>query len=205
MEYGIGLLLFLLVGGGILFFHKRHERKVQRRLVLRAGSDLTQTQTVRKSTTAADMKVLVVFDKVTLKHHKKEAHIVKHFDEPKTINLLDHSRKLPPLLTEFDEDEVTGGFYEWMRLGVVSDQCKVERDGEAFDMRIPSGDQTGLKLVRGFLVSEIGLSDFSIDFNVKKNLTRKSDGSYILKPALKLIDNLHPEGNDDVDHDFGEE
>lgn len=187
MEYGIGgLVLFLLIGAGIFWFHKNHTRKTTYHLKMRVGSDVGVVQT--RSVTPG-MEVIVTFDEVMLKHSEEGTPITKTFEDGKSINLLDTTQRGAPLLAEFNETELRSGRYEWIRLMVNLDKCFVLKDGEQFPIAIPSGEQTGLKLVRGFWVHGIGVSDFTIDFDVRKNLTRTSDGSYRLKPTLKLIDN----------------
>jgi hypothetical protein len=63
-----------------------------------------------------------------------------------------------------------------------------------YSLWIPSGDQTGLKLVRGFVVPAGGSADFTIDFDLRKSVN-KSQGQgncqdvYKLKPALRIVDN----------------
>jgi hypothetical protein len=187
MEYGIGgLVLFLLIAAGILVFNKKHKRKTTYDLKMRVGSDVGVVQT--KSVTPG-MAVVVTFNEIMLKHSEEGTPIVKTFEGGKEINLLDEGQKGASLLAEFGEEELRAGRYEWIRLMVDLDKCFVSKDGEKFPIDIPSGAQTGLKLVRGFWVHGIGVSDFTIDFSVRKNLTRMSDGTYKLKPTLKLIDN----------------
>ncbi|MEA2080826.1 MAG: DUF4382 domain-containing protein, partial [Pseudomonadota bacterium] len=55
---------------------------------------------------------------------------------------------------------------------------------------IPSGEQTGLKLNRGFDVPEGGMASFTIDFDLRKSVHKPSglDGDYILRPTLRLVD-----------------
>lgn len=186
MEYGIGgLVLFLLVAAGILVFNKKHKAKTTYDLKMRVGSDVGVMQA--KSVTP-DMQVIITFNEMKLKHSEEGTPITKTFEGGKEINLLEMT-KGAPLLAEFSEEEIRAGRYEWIRLMVDLNKCFVRKDGETFGIDIPSGEQSGLKLVRGFWVHGVGVSDFTIDFNVRKNLTRLSDGTYRLKPTLKLIDN----------------
>lgn len=186
MEYGIGgLVLFLLIAGGILIFDKLHKGKTTYNLKMRAGSNVNTLQT---KSVAPGMEVIVTFNEISLKHSEDEEPIVKTFEGGKQINLLEMT-KGGPLLAEFDETEIRSGRYEWIRLIVDLNKCFVRNDGETWMMDIPGSEQSGLKLVRGFWVHGIGVSDFTIDFDLRKNLTRESNGAYRLKPTLKLVDN----------------
>ena len=54
------------------------------------------------------------------------------------------------------------------RANVVGDSyVRLETGGEECEMRVPSGDQTGLKLVRGFTVGAGTITDFTIDFDLR--------------------------------------
>ncbi|HET8711182.1 MAG TPA: DUF4382 domain-containing protein, partial [Spongiibacteraceae bacterium] len=57
------------------------------------------------------------------------------------------------------------------------------------ELTIPSGAQTGLKLVQGFTLAQGGIANFTIDFNVAHSLVSNANGFY-LKPTLRLVDNL---------------
>jgi hypothetical protein len=67
-------------------------------------------------------------------------------------------------------------------------------------MRIPSGDQTGLKLIRGFTIGAGTTTDFTIDFDLRKSLVAPpgqttivdtcDNQAYLLKPVLRIVDNL---------------
>jgi hypothetical protein len=91
-----------------------------------------------------------------------------------------------------------------MRLKVNADPATrdsyVTIGGEECEMRIPSGAETGLKLVRGFTVGVGAVTDFTIDFDLRKSVVQppgqKADATscdgqmYMLKPALRIVDNL---------------
>lgn len=66
-----------------------------------------------------------------------------------------------------------------------------EADGGQKTLFVPSGAQTGLKLVSGFSVPEGGSANFTIDFDARKSIVNPQGGQadYYLKPTLRLIDN----------------
>lgn len=115
------------------------------------------------------------------------------YDDPKTINLLELQNGLTESL--LDEHPLPAGEYEQIRLLVDVDQEQgssniVLDDGTHF-LTIPSGPQTGLKLVSGFTVPVNDSIALTIDFDLRKAivLTGGSNPTYKLKPALRLLDN----------------
>lgn len=96
-----------------------------------------------------------------------------------------------PLL---EDETVPSGQYNWLRLMVNAEpnieDSYIDINGQRYELRIPSGAQTGLKLNRGFVVPAGGVADFTIDFDLRKsvhNPVGKSD--YILRPVLRMVDN----------------
>jgi len=82
------------------------------------------------------------------------------------------------------------GHYAWIRLKVDASQSSITlTDGSVHPLTIPSGDETGLKLVHGFTVAAGGTVDFTIDFDLRESIIL-ANGKYILKPVLRIMDNL---------------
>ncbi|WP_430460805.1 DUF4382 domain-containing protein [Thalassolituus sp. LLYu03] len=113
------------------------------------------------------------------------------FEEPKTLDLLQLQGGETALL--LNDVTVPAGAYNWLRLAVDSDNLSVTETGGALKtLKIPSGAETGLKLVKGFTVAQGGSSAFTIDFDVRKSIVDPTGNSadYFLKPVLRLVDNL---------------
>lgn len=116
------------------------------------------------------------------------------FDTPKTIDLLqltgDESLELLP------ETTVTAGQYQWIRLKVNAERgvtdSYIDIDGARYSLYVPSGAQTGLKLNRPFTIAAGGITDFTIDFDLRKSVHEPQNGSgdYFLRPTLRIVDNL---------------
>jgi hypothetical protein len=85
---------------------------------------------------------------------------------------------------------VAAGDYQWMRLDIDPANSYVVTDaGGRYPLSIPSGSETGLKLVSGFTVAQGSLSSFVIDFNLRQSLTENNQGgtpTYALVPALRI-------------------
>lgn len=131
--------------------------------------------------------VVVVFDGITLKPAGGEA-IEIQLDMPLSLNLLDYQGENRAML--LDEETVPVGEYNWMRLAVIEDDSYIEVNGEQHALEIPSGAQTGLHLNRGFTVAAGGISDFTIDFDLRKSVHQEGTGDYKLRPTLRLVDSL---------------
>jgi hypothetical protein len=93
---------------------------------------------------------------------------------------------------------VPAGNYDWMRLKVLADKNSQGESyitllsGAQYPLWIPSGAETGLKLVRPFTVAQGSATRLVIDFNLRKSITAPPglDPNYLLKPVLRLVDEL---------------
>lgn len=93
-----------------------------------------------------------------------------------------------------DGEIVPSGQYNWLRLMVKAEpnvkDSYVVINGQEFELRIPSGAQSGLKLNKGFVVPAGGEADFTIDFDLRKSVHDPVGTSdYILRPTLRIVDN----------------
>ena len=104
-------------------------------------------------------------------------------------------------------EAIEAGHYQWVRLLVDADldeidsYIEIKDENESITMCslwIPSGDKTGLKIVGGMTVTANGVSDYTLDFDVRSSVTAPPGlgmGSveacaqnYILKPAIRIVD-----------------
>jgi hypothetical protein len=125
------------------------------------------------------------------------------FATPKTIDLLDYQADERAML--LDEEEVPAGEYTWMRLKVQADpntagDSYITIGGADCELRIPSGDERGLQLIRGFTVGAGTTTDFTVDFDLRRSVLKPPgqttevpvcDGqAHLLKPVLRVTDSL---------------
>ncbi|MFW5452846.1 DUF4382 domain-containing protein [Thioalkalivibrio sulfidiphilus] len=148
------------------------------------------TLSVTDAPVASAEKVVVSFTGVAVKPESGAA-IEFLFEEPREIDLLALTGSLHEVL--LDGETVPAGRYEWIRLYVISDNndySYILRNGIADPLRVPSGDQTGLKLVSGFTVPEDGHAAYTIDFDLMKAVVcpRGQGGTCLLRPALRLVE-----------------
>lgn len=137
--------------------------------------------------------VLVQFSGVALKP-ADGPEVVIDFDQPRTIDLLALQGGASATLLE--SVELVAGRYEWMRLMVQAQRGTLDSyvtlaDDSQRSLFVPSGAETGLKLVRGFTVPANGSASFTIDFDLRKSLVDPGNpaGDIFLKPALRVVDN----------------
>ena len=138
--------------------------------------------------------VVVVFTGVELKPVNGTAFSVD-FATRKSIDLLALQGGKTSNL--FDNQSVPAGQYEWLRLKVYTDQTAndasyITINGAMYNLLIPSGSETGLKLVRSFMVAQGSQTGFVIDFDLRKSIVAPPGQSpnYFLKPALRITDQL---------------
>jgi len=138
--------------------------------------------------------VVVQFTGVEIKPAEGEA-LDFTFAEPRAIDLLALSGTDSDALLE--NVEVPAGRYNWVRLKVnaaedgVADSYIDLTDGSRHELEVPSGAETGLKLVSGFNVPAGGAAGFTIDFDLRSSVHEPMDAadSYKLRPALRIVDN----------------
>jgi hypothetical protein len=148
--------------------------------------------------------VVVKFTGVELKPQGGPAFSID-FATPKSLDLIQLQGEDRALL--LDGEEILAGEYEWMRLKVEADPnvagdsyLQLEQSGAECEMRIPSGDQTGLKLIRGFTIGAGTTTDFTIDFDLRKSIVAPPgqttivdtciNQEFLLKTVLRIVDNL---------------
>ncbi len=115
------------------------------------------------------------------------------FPSPKSIDLVTQGGTASAVL--FDQP-IPPGDYQQVRLQVLADGSGnnsyiMLADGTMHGLLIPSGAQTGLKLVTGFTVPASGVVDYTIDFDLRQSITCPpgQGPACILKPVERLVDN----------------
>jgi hypothetical protein len=83
------------------------------------------------------------------------------------------------------------GTYEQIRLYLNDNNHIVVRGADGLlserPLKVPSGLQTGIKLVRSFTVSENGVTELLVDFDAQQSIIHNKGQGYILKPTIKVI------------------
>ena len=85
------------------------------------------------------------------------------------------------------EELLPAGHYEQIRL--VIEESNVTVNGTVYDLKIPSGSTSGLKLIHGFDLSPGGMTSLMLDFDVGRSLYAAPPGStnFKLKPVIRVV------------------
>lgn len=144
-------------------------------------------------------KVVVQFSGLTIKA-ESAADIEYNFESPRSIDLLSLQGTV---FEDLISDQVIPvGKYTSIRLHVnvedgVDDTYIELTDGSRHELSIPSGSQSGLKINRGFELTETEDLHLMIDFDLRKSVVLSNNG-YKLRPTLRLVN------MDDVQHISGD-
>jgi hypothetical protein len=121
------------------------------------------------------------------------AAIVIEMETPVTYNLLDLSNGTTALLAEM---EIPAGIYPEIRLH-VTDAGIVLKDGNTFDLKVPSGNESGLKIkLKPALEMEEGkVVEVLLDFDVSRSFVLRGNmkhgvekvNGFIFKPVVRGI------------------
>ena len=109
------------------------------------------------------------------------------FATPMSLDILQHEDDDFNVL--LDQQGIVPGHYQWIRLMVDMSKSSITlADGSQHPLVIPSGDQTGIKLVSGFDVGSGQETSLTVDFDLRKSIALAS-GTYDFMPAMRLVDN----------------
>jgi hypothetical protein len=68
------------------------------------------------------------------------------------------------------------------------------------ELKVPSGLQTGIKIVQGFTIEVGGSTELILDFDAKKSIVQAGkSGKWLLKPTIKVLETLTYSVNGEVD------
>lgn len=144
--------------------------------------------------------VTVEFTGITVKPAEGEPQLIELPDDnddgepdPETVTLTDLTGENRAVLLE--EVTVPAGDYAWIRLhveakkGVLDSTITLEDGSGPYSLYVPSGAESGLKLVGGLSVPEDGNQDVTVDFDLRKSVHKPEIGTdYYLRPTLRLVD-----------------
>jgi hypothetical protein len=103
--------------------------------------------------------------------------------------------------TTFDLIQLQGGVLRAARrrrrsrgalhAGASAPGRRLERGGErtAYPLKVPSGMESGYKLIGAFDVPAGGAVDLTLDFDAARSIVHTGNGKYMLKPTCRLIVN----------------
>ncbi len=145
-------------------------------------------------------EVWVEFSAVTFKSADGED-VIFNLDPAERINLLALQGSESQALLE--NVEIPAGDYNQIRLAVnavdVVMDSYITINGSQHELRVPSGSQSGLKLNTPFTIAKgtVGMtvadenSVYTIDFDLRKSIVYAPGQGYMLKPVLRLVQNIN--------------
>ena len=146
--------------------------------------------------------VVVQFSGVAFKRAGAEPEVVQNLTpSPRQLDLLQYQGGRAAVL--LDGVTLPAGDYQWIRLIVdneqdVRDSYIVLTGGEECELRVPSGAESGLKLMRGFTLPADGSVALTVDFDLRKSIHAppgQSSGDcavgYLMRPTLRLVDDAN--------------
>lgn len=104
-------------------------------------------------------------------------------ESTRVFNLLDLANGAMAVL---DSGSLDAGHYTQIRLLITDGSCVVV-DGQRYDLEIPSGYQTGVKLVHQFTIEENKLYELILDFDAERSIVHTGSDRYLLKPTIRVI------------------
>lgn len=67
----------------------------------------------------------------------------------------------------------------------------IEGESEPVELKVPSGYQTGIKIVQGFNIEVAGSTELILDFNAEKSVVQAGkSGNWLLKPTIKVLETV---------------
>jgi hypothetical protein len=156
-------------------------------------------------------KVCIKFDGVQLKKAGEDAPITIDFDAPQIVNLLaNQGANSQPITSE----QVPAGDYEWIRLMVDANRDNNAGTGDTdptvlecladdgsylltktsvlpYSLFIPSGDQSGLKLIKDITIPVNASGNYTAEWDLGKSFIAPPGlaPDVMMKPVVKLVAN----------------
>ena len=133
----------------------------------------------------------VVIERVELIGSEDSTSSIVMSDSLKPFNLLDLQNGVTADLANLD---IPAGSYSQLRIVVSEDASVIMKDSTSFDLKIPSGSQTGIKVnLSNFDLQEADSAVVTVDFNVEESFVVRGNPStvkditgFIFKPVLKV-------------------
>ena len=112
------------------------------------------------------------------------------FNKSRTVDLLTLQDGNTTLLNQV---ELPAGVIDHVRFKLDLDKCYVTLIGEinqTMELDVPSGGQTGYKAIGSFTIPAGGTVNVTADFDLRKSVTVTGNGTYKLRPTIKIVDNI---------------
>ena len=128
----------------------------------------------------------------------KAPFVMVALEEPSTFNLLELRNGITAILAEM---ELPAGSYSEIRMHIV-DAGILLKNGQAFPLKVPSGDASGLKikLLPELVLQEDAYAEVLFDFDVSRSFimtgNSKNIQGFIFKPVVRAIAHVETEAGE---------
>jgi hypothetical protein len=85
----------------------------------------------------------------------------------------------------FADTLLPAGHYTQIRL--IISEAEIVVDGITYPLEIPSGSQTGLKLIHEFTLEPDFVYELLLDFDANRSVNQTGNGEYKLKPTIRVV------------------
>jgi hypothetical protein len=102
--------------------------------------------------------------------------------EDRTFNLLELVNGVSAVL---GEQQLEAGKYTQIRIIVESSTALI--NGAEEELTIPSGQQTGIKLVGNFTVEPDQITDLMLDFDAEQSVRNLGNGDWEMRPTIRIV------------------
>jgi hypothetical protein len=103
-----------------------------------------------------------------------------------TTNTYDLMKLQNGVFATIGQGSLPAGMYTQIRLKLGAGS-NVVVDGTTLPLKVPSGMQSGLKLIGNFDVPPGGTTDIGLDFDASRSLHETGNGQWMLKPVVKAF------------------
>ena len=153
--------------------------------------------------------VYVTINEVHVHHETGGWETLTELDLPRTVNLLELRNGV---MLDLGIAELEAGHYNQMRLILEDSEGSpdhqdpqdnnilglphpsfnylIDANNDDFPLKVPSGGNTGIKLVNGFDIVADRANELVIDFDAHRSIVAKGNGSYGLKPTIKVLETV---------------
>jgi len=144
--------------------------------------------------------IYVTIEEIRVNHEDKgwETLSGPDLNLPQTFNLLE---LVHGMIADLGAVELEAGHYNQMRLMLGTEPVGEQHDypnylilkgdDKQIPLKVPSGYQTGIKLVKGFEIVHKGSTELVLDFDALKSIVKAGkSGKYLLKPTIKVIESV---------------
>jgi hypothetical protein len=161
------------------------------------SSDATGTLSFSMTDAPVDeaYAVVIAMTEFELKPVDGESFRVPVTDAGRELNLLAFTNGERARI--IDGEDVPAGDYDWLRIffNMEASYVQLDETGGIYQLFVPSGDQTGYKLVGGFSVPANGAVEYILDFDLRQSLLSPpglsgpsgEDRTFLLKPTVRMM------------------